>query len=406
MNRLFAIAVLGCLIGGLAGCGGSQPTTSPAPQPGPMPAPGTPPVQPGPAPAADLYEIDPAKHVIPATPATGRLGGKPFTPDRVELEGNKLTLRAGKDFFADQEIAIDLNKDANVADGLKLTVRPSQKWTDGIPSLFISIRRGEGLPETKFVNDDYALTLELGKAEKNKIPGKIYLCLPDSQRSCLAGTFVAQRKRGFSEPPGEDDVPFIQGSVSPAAKKDQLVTVGYVGRTADGKMVSDGAGTKVFEDGGGAVRSSSFVPRTADLSITKFMPRFDFSHLPPGRYLVYARCQPGTTAWVWVEVPAGGKVTQDLNLDESKTGTVEAKVPAGSQNVRLLPTDLGMPAQDNAFLDQLAFSLGLEGEVKNGTATIAGVPPGKYQVRAGTLRADIEVTTGKTTTVELKPEKK
>jgi hypothetical protein len=37
---------------------------------------------------------------------------------------------------------------------------------------------------------------------------------------------------------------------------------------------------------------------------------------------------------------------------------------------------------------------------------IAGVPAGKYQVRAGDLRADVEVIAGKAATVELKAGKK
>jgi hypothetical protein len=385
----------------LVGCGGSN--TGRAPEPAPNPPPGSDP-RPGPAPAGDLYELDPAKHMIPAAPATGRLQGKPFTPDRVELEGDKLTLRAGKDFFADQEIAMMLGDKAKPTDGLKLVVKPTQKWTDGIPSLHVATRSGQGLPDTKFVNDDYSLTLELGKPDNGKIPGKIYLCLPDSQRSYLAGTFVAQRKRSLSDPPGEDDVPFIQGSVSPPAKKDQWVNVGYVGRTADGKVISDGAGTKPFTEGGGGARSASFAPRTAGLRMDKFTPHFDFTNLPPGRYLVFARYESGAAAWAWTDVAAGGKVTADLKLDEAKVGEVAVKLPAGTREARLIPADLGTPPPDDRFLDQLAFSLDLKAEAKDGTAT-AKVPAGKYQVRAGNLRADVEVAAGKTATVELKPAK-
>jgi hypothetical protein len=385
----------------LVGCGGSNTGRAPAPAPGPQPGSDA---RPGPAPATDLYELDPAKHVIPAAPATGRLQGKPFTPDRVELEGDKLTLRSGKDFFPDQEVAILLGDKAKPADGLKLVVKPTQKWTDGIPSLHVATRSGDALPDTKFVNDDYSLTLELGKPDKGKVPGKIYLCLPDSQRSHLAGTFVAQRKRSLSDPPGEDDVPFIQGSVSPPAKKDQMVNVGYVGRTADGTVISDGAGTKPFGEGGGGARSASFAPRTAGLRLEKFTPHFDFTNLPPGRYLVFARYESGAAAWAWADVAAGGKVTANLTLDEAKVGTVAVKVPAGAGDARLVPSDLGTPPPDDRFLDQLAFSLNLKAEAKDGAAT-AKVPAGKYQVRAANLRADVEVTAGKTATVELKPAK-
>lgn len=150
----------------------------------------------------------------------------------------------------------------------------------------------------------------------------------------------------------------------------------------------------------------SFAPWAASLRFEKFIPRFDFTNLPPGRYLVYARVKDGPAAWAWATVAAGARVTADLALDASKAGTVEVKLPPGEREVRLVPADLGSPPPDESFLDRLAFSLELRGESKDGTATIANVPAGKYQVRAGALRADVEVTAGKTATVELKPAKK
>jgi hypothetical protein len=264
------------------------------------------------------------------------------------------------------------------------------------------------LPDTKFINDDYALTLELGKPDRGKTPGKIYLCLPDSQRSVLAGTFTAERKRSMSEPPGAEEVPFIQGLVSPPLKKDQSVSVGYVGLPADGKApVSDGAGGKAFGDdgGGGGMRSMSFTPRAATLRFEKFTPVFDFTNLPPGRYLVFARVKDGPTAWTWVDLAAGGRVTANIKLDAVKLGSVEVKLPKDERDARLVPTDLTPPPGER-FLDSLANMLDLEGEAKDGVVKIAGVPAGKYQVRAGSLRADVDVVAGKTATVELKAGKK
>ena len=54
-------------------------------------------------------------------------------------------------------------------------------------------------------------------------------------------------------------------------------------------------------------------------------------------------------------------MTADIKLDASKTGTVEVKLPPGQDGVRLVPADL-MPPPGDAFIDQLVFSLGLEGE--------------------------------------------
>ena len=294
------------------------------------------------------------------------------------------------------------------AGGVKRVARPEQRWTDGVPSLHVSARQGEDLPKTTFVNDGYALTLELDKAEKGKGMGRVYLCLPGPEKSYLVGTFAYERKRALSEAPGDEEVPFIAGAVSPPLKKGQTVSVGYVGLPADGKVISDGGSGQAFGDdgSGGASRSTTFAPRAASLRIEKFVPRFDYTNLPPGRYLVYARVKDGPAAWAWATVAAGGRVTADLALDASKAGTVVVKLPADEREARLVPTDLGTPSLPEPFLDRVAFSLDLRAEPKDGTATITNVPAGKYQVRAGSLRADVEVTAGKTATVELKPAKK
>lgn len=402
--------------GTLAGCGKSQPTEA-APTPGtpgtaksdptPKPVPQATP-KPNPLPAADLYTLDTTKHNIPPAPVSGRLKGKAFTPDRVELEGNKLSLRAGGDFFPDQEISLTLKGDSVPAEGLKLVVKSSQKWTDdqSPPMMQVAFKKpNSNLPETQFVNDGYALTLELGKPEKGKVPGKIFISLADPEKSYLAGTFTAQRKRGLSDAPGDESVPFIQGSVSPPLKEDQSVKVGYAGFVG-GQVVSDMSGMRVPDDGRGSVRSTTFAPREATLRFEKFTPKFDFTNLPPGRYLLYVAVEDGPAAWEWVDVKDGARVTKDLKFDEGNLGTVEVKLAETRQKVRLVPTDFGSPPPPDALLSQLAFSLERRAEVKDGVATFARVPEGKYRVEEGGRRVEVEVIRGKTATVELKGVKK
>ena len=55
---------------------------------------------------------------MPTAAATGRLKGKAFTPDRVELEGEQLRFREGqgKELFPDLSVEIMLGSKANVAD--------------------------------------------------------------------------------------------------------------------------------------------------------------------------------------------------------------------------------------------------------------------------------------------------
>jgi uncharacterized protein YjaZ len=48
---------------------------------------------------------------------------------------------------------------------------------------------GRKVPETKFVMRGYTLQLEFGRKANGKIPGKIYLVLPDPEQTSVAGAF-------------------------------------------------------------------------------------------------------------------------------------------------------------------------------------------------------------------------
>jgi hypothetical protein len=354
---------------------------------------------PPPTSTSDPYELDPEKHVIPDKPVTGRLKGKAFTPERIEIEGNRLILRTGKDFFADQEIQIFLDNQGKLSEGIKLTVKPSQKWADGIPSLHVSTRGKNNTPDTKFINDKYSMTLELGKPIRGQVQGKMCLCLLDTDRSYLAGTFVAQRKRSLSEPPGDEHLPYIQGSITPPAPDKVWVNVGYVGKTANGTIISNGTGMPASKSGG--VRSTTFEPRTASLRFKDHSPQYDFTNLTPGRYLIFARYESGPTVWEWINVPSDAKLKVDLKLDTSRIGEVQFKVPAKVNTIRLIPMDLANGSLDDKFLDQLTYSMSLFAEAKDGVANLK-LPASKYRVIAEALTGEIEILAGQMTTVELK----
>ncbi len=51
--------------------------------------------------------------------------------------------------------------------------------------------RGDNMSATEMMTGGYAMKLEFGKAAGGKLPGKIYLCLPDKERSMVRGTFTA-----------------------------------------------------------------------------------------------------------------------------------------------------------------------------------------------------------------------
>ena len=45
---------------------------------------------------------------------------------------------------------------------------------------------------TETFTNGFAMRLEFGKVSSNRLPGKIYLCLPDEMKSYVVGTFTAE----------------------------------------------------------------------------------------------------------------------------------------------------------------------------------------------------------------------
>lgn len=392
--RRFAVMLL---LAGVVGCGGSNPTPTSAPP------------------------SDPSGPTPPATgPATGKLNGQPFTPDKVELEGRKLTFRQGDDLFKASEVAITLAGEGPLTDGAKVTVKPADKWPDWpLVSLAVTTLKND-FPDAKFLDTGVTMTLELGKPAGGKVTGTIRLTLPDGGGE-LAGAFTAERRRAHDEPPTADDAPFVRGSVTHPPAKGKAkpggpdfepapsLSVGYVELTGK-DWLGDRVGGPLPAEGDGPnwwMQSATFKPRVATLSFVKEGARYEFTKLPPGTYLVFAGLTGGPAAWAKVEVKAGDQLTHDFKLEAGKGGMVEVTTPvAFDGEVRLVPSEL-IPAEDtNHVGGRIATQLDLGGKAEKGKAVAADVPPGKYTlfVVPGTLtpRGTVEVKAGETAKAEIK----
>ena len=66
--------------------------------------------------------------------------------------------------------------------------------TSGFGSPHVHLKwkpEGSKTPESEVFMKDYAMRLDFGSIQNDKLPGKIYLCVPDAHKSVVAGTFVA-----------------------------------------------------------------------------------------------------------------------------------------------------------------------------------------------------------------------
>ena len=383
------------------GCGKAPPTVEPNPSGGE-----TAPTVPE-AVAKAGHEMDPAKHIIPKMPVAGMLGGRPFIPDCVVFENKGLLFRTGADFVADQQISIFFS-DYKPADAVKLTVKPSEKWSSSpLPSLHVSTK-SDDLPKTDFVLDGYALTLELAPRVDGKIPGRIYLGLPGADGNFLAGEFTATYERGLDEAPGPDDRPFIAGKIVHEGKAKQRLSVRYVGLPVNGgDPITDGVASPFDGSTITTIRTTTHAPRVAGVRGGKTGAEYDCAHLPPGKYFVMGRLDDGPAAWKLVDVAADSGIDAPLTIPTATAGSIEVAVPAGaSGQVQAIPAGLKFDDPTGTFTTAISGALGAFDNVAAAKATLKNLAPGKYEVslRSGAAihRVEVEVEAGKTAKVELK----
>jgi hypothetical protein len=136
-----------------------------------------PPAQEGGGNAAPQWTLELQKMKAPEQPLAGKVMGADFRLDRCQLVNTGLDLWSGQDWIH-----------------IFLTVRPGQNvyefaanngFEPGRPAIHLHCRTGAAVH-----TNGYAMRLEFGAEKNGMTPAKLYLCLPDAGRSCIAGTFT------------------------------------------------------------------------------------------------------------------------------------------------------------------------------------------------------------------------
>jgi DNA-directed RNA polymerase subunit RPC12/RpoP len=189
---VFAIAALLCVLAGVIyiQCGrNSDPNPETRPDP---PADSAVPARP-----AAMWRLNVANAEIPGAIAAGRIHDTEFVCEQAVLENGSLQLRQSSGRRADAEVIVYLfTSDSRDLIGKSFSVGANDTATN--PRIELRWKEARLQMTRKFTNG-FAMNLQFGDIASGKVPGKIYLCLPDSSESCVAGTFLAEFKR-FSAP--------------------------------------------------------------------------------------------------------------------------------------------------------------------------------------------------------------
>ncbi len=154
--------------------------------PAPPPAPAAPP-------ANDAFWSLAPTNAIPDSPVAGRIHAQDFIVERAMFRDGALTLRTGTkgavEFgvsvnFAGAQVESLAGQSIKVMSDAERAARVQLRWKDAA---------GE-VQRADFTNG-YALRLEFGTLLNSRLPGKMYLCTPDAEKSYLLGSFIADARK-------------------------------------------------------------------------------------------------------------------------------------------------------------------------------------------------------------------
>ena len=134
-----------------------------------------------------------ADAVIPEATVAGRIHGQSFIVERASFQNGVLTLRSGT--RGQVEFGAQINFSGVTAESLASQTLNVMTNADKAARVQLRWKDAAGTGQKDNYDAGYAMRLEFGALANNHLPGKIYLCLPDAEKSYLLGTFNADTRK-------------------------------------------------------------------------------------------------------------------------------------------------------------------------------------------------------------------
>ena len=151
-----------------------------------------------PHPASPLWTLDLTNVIFPDRTAAGEIHGKDFVCREAVLQNGLLALRSERGWQAVVSANVFISTNAFSTNAARIlsgrSFEVGTNYAGFAPSVTLSWREGDTRVIEMFTNN-FAMKLEFGNLSDNKLPGKIYLCLPDAMKSYVAGSFTAEVRR-------------------------------------------------------------------------------------------------------------------------------------------------------------------------------------------------------------------
>jgi hypothetical protein len=147
-----------------------------------------------PVPANIAWSLNLSNVAFPDSPLAGSIHGNGFFCEKATLKGGTLTFRQGRIWPPDLGVSVLLVAREGEDLAGKFIAIPADR-PPPLPRVVLRWKDEAQEPATQTINTGYAMKLSFGQPVNGRMPGKIYLCLPDDPKSFVAGVFDAQIRR-------------------------------------------------------------------------------------------------------------------------------------------------------------------------------------------------------------------
>ena len=146
-----------------------------------------------PVPTNFTWTLDLTNLAFPETTAAGSIHGSGFRCEKAILQGGRLSLLQGEASPWDLAVVVNLlARQGEELSGKGVQIAPERPRA---PHVVLRWKDTERKVKSETISHGYALKLVFGEATNGRMPGKIYVCLPDEAKSFVAGTFDAEIKK-------------------------------------------------------------------------------------------------------------------------------------------------------------------------------------------------------------------
>ena len=147
-----------------------------------------------PIPTNSAWTMNLSQAVIPQEAVSGGIRGTGFYCERATLQGGNLTLRQGRGWPPDLGITVVLfARQGEELSGKTVEVGPDR--APPLPKVVLRWKDEQEQDRKQDFTSGYALKMVFGEAIDARIPGRIFLSLPDEARSFVAGSFEAEIRK-------------------------------------------------------------------------------------------------------------------------------------------------------------------------------------------------------------------